>query len=87
MKKQKIALLVLLLALVVSFFVFDLGRFFSLDYIKGARAEFAALYAARPWLVAGAFFAAYVAVTALSLPGAAVMTLLAGAIFGLWSAR
>ena len=65
-----------LLALVAGFFAFDLGRFFSLAYIKGAQADFAALYAARPALIIGAFFAAYVAVTALSLPGAAIMTLL-----------
>jgi len=81
--KNKILLVVLLLALVGVFFVFDLGRFFSLDFIKGAQAEFAALYEARPARVIGIYFAVYVAVTALSLPGAAIMTLLAGAVFGL----
>ncbi len=84
MNKNKIFLVVLLLGLVAVFFAFDLGRFFSLAYIKGAQAEFAGLYAARPALVALAFVAVYVAVTALSLPGAAtILTLLAGAIFGL----
>jgi pyruvate/2-oxoglutarate dehydrogenase complex dihydrolipoamide dehydrogenase (E3) component/uncharacterized membrane protein YdjX (TVP38/TMEM64 family) len=83
MNKNKIVLLVALLGLVVAFFAFDLGRFFSLAYIKAAQADFAALYAARPVLVAGGFFLAYVAVAALSLPGAAILTLLAGAIFGL----
>ena len=42
---------------------------------------------ANAWLAAGLFFLAYVAVTAASLPGAAVMTLAAGAIFGLLGAR
>jgi pyruvate/2-oxoglutarate dehydrogenase complex dihydrolipoamide dehydrogenase (E3) component/uncharacterized membrane protein YdjX (TVP38/TMEM64 family) len=83
MNTRKLALLAGLVALVVVFFVFDLGRFFSLAYIKGAQADFAALYAQQPAVVIGGFFAVYVAVTALSLPGAAVMTLLAGAIFGL----
>ncbi|HYN62905.1 MAG TPA: FAD-dependent oxidoreductase, partial [Rubrivivax sp.] len=83
MNKKKLLLLGVLLALVVAFFALDLGRFFSLDYIKNARGEFAALYQAQPALVLGGFFAAYVAVTALSLPGAAIMTLLAGAVFGL----
>ena len=83
MNPKKIAVVIGLLLLIAAFFVFDLGRFFSLDYIKGAQNEFAALYQAQPGLVIGAFFAAYVAVTALSLPGAAIMTLLAGAIFGL----
>ena len=83
MKKNKVLLLAALGAALVAFFALDLGRFFSLDYIKGAQASFAALYAQKPLRVIAAFFAAYVAVTALSLPGAAIMTLLAGAIFGL----
>ncbi len=83
MNKNKLWLVLALIALVAAFFAFDLGRFFSLDYIKGARAGFTELYAKQPLMVAGGFFAIYVAVTALSLPGAAVMTLLAGAIFGL----
>ncbi len=85
MNRHKLLLLAVLAALVAAFFVFDLGRFFSLAYVKGAQADFAMLYAERPAAVVGVFFAAYVAVTALSLPGAAVMTLLAGAIFGLWA--
>jgi pyruvate/2-oxoglutarate dehydrogenase complex dihydrolipoamide dehydrogenase (E3) component/uncharacterized membrane protein YdjX (TVP38/TMEM64 family) len=81
---KKILLLLALLGLVAAFFAFDLARFFSLDYIQGAQADIASLYATQPLLVAGAFFAIYVAVAALSLPGAAIMTLLAGALFGLW---
>jgi dihydrolipoamide dehydrogenase len=84
MKKSKIIVFVVLLLAVTLFFVFDLGRFFSLDYIKTAQAEFAQLYAEQPAVVIGSFFAIYVAVTALSLPGAAILTLLGGAVFGLW---
>jgi pyruvate/2-oxoglutarate dehydrogenase complex dihydrolipoamide dehydrogenase (E3) component/uncharacterized membrane protein YdjX (TVP38/TMEM64 family) len=83
MNKNKLVLAVVLLALIAAFFVFDLGRFFSLAYLKSSQAEFAALYANQPAVVIGVFFAIYVAVTALSIPGAAVMTLAAGAIFGL----
>ena len=83
MNKNKLLVLVALLAAAAAYLLFDLGRFFSLDYIKGAQAEFAALYAARPTQVIAVFFAVYVAVTALSFPGAAVLTLLAGAVFGL----
>jgi pyruvate/2-oxoglutarate dehydrogenase complex dihydrolipoamide dehydrogenase (E3) component/uncharacterized membrane protein YdjX (TVP38/TMEM64 family) len=83
MSKKKIVILTLLVALIVAFFAFDLGRFLSLDYIKSRQAEFTALAADKPLLVGGAFFAIYVAVCALSLPGAAIMTLAAGAIFGL----
>ncbi|HSW22085.1 MAG TPA: FAD-dependent oxidoreductase [Burkholderiaceae bacterium] len=83
MNKNKLVLAVVLLVLIGAFFVFDLGRFFSLAYLKSSQAEFAALYANHPAAVIGVFFAIYVAVTALSIPGAAVMTLAAGAIFGL----
>jgi pyruvate/2-oxoglutarate dehydrogenase complex dihydrolipoamide dehydrogenase (E3) component/uncharacterized membrane protein YdjX (TVP38/TMEM64 family) len=83
MSKKKLVILALLVALIVAFFAFDLGRFLSLDYIKSRQAEFTALAAEKPLAVGGAFFALYVAVCALSLPGAAIMTLAAGAIFGL----
>ncbi|MFO1220466.1 MAG: FAD-dependent oxidoreductase [Burkholderiaceae bacterium] len=83
MKKKQLLVLVVLAALVAAFFAFDLGRYVSLDYIKARQADFAALYAARPALVIGVFFVVYVALTALSFPGAAVMTLAAGGIFGL----
>jgi pyruvate/2-oxoglutarate dehydrogenase complex dihydrolipoamide dehydrogenase (E3) component/uncharacterized membrane protein YdjX (TVP38/TMEM64 family) len=85
MQKKKIVILVVLAALIAAFFAFDLGRFLSLEYIKQSQASFAQLYAQHPGTVIGAFFALYVAVTALSLPGAAIMTLAAGAIFGFWA--
>jgi pyruvate/2-oxoglutarate dehydrogenase complex dihydrolipoamide dehydrogenase (E3) component/uncharacterized membrane protein YdjX (TVP38/TMEM64 family) len=83
MNKNKLLLLVVLGAAIAAFFALGLQRYFSLDYIKGAQSEFAALYAARPWWVVGSYFAVYLAVAALSLPGAAILTLLGGAIFGL----
>jgi pyruvate/2-oxoglutarate dehydrogenase complex dihydrolipoamide dehydrogenase (E3) component/uncharacterized membrane protein YdjX (TVP38/TMEM64 family) len=83
MTRKKILLLLALAALVVVFFAFDLGRFLSLDYLKTRQAELAALYAQRPLTVIGVFAAVYVAVTALSLPGATILTLAAGGIFGL----
>ena len=83
MDKKKTIVLLALAAFIVAFFVFDLGRFFSLSYLKQSQDGFAQLYAQNPALVMGAFFAIYVAVTALSFPGAAVLTLAGGAIFGL----
>ncbi len=76
-------LLVLVVALVALFLVFDLGRFLDLAYLKSVHADVVAAVQARPLLASVAFFVGYVAVTALSLPGAAVMTLAAGAVFGL----
>jgi pyruvate/2-oxoglutarate dehydrogenase complex dihydrolipoamide dehydrogenase (E3) component/uncharacterized membrane protein YdjX (TVP38/TMEM64 family) len=83
MNRKKIVVVLLLVLAVAAFFALGLGRFFSLEYIKGAQGEFAQLYQNKPALVIGAFFAIYVAVAALSLPGAAILTLVAGAIFGL----
>src|SRR4249920_2650371 len=83
MNKNKLVVAIVLVALIIAFFVFDLGHFFSLAYLKSSQAQFAALYDNHPVAVIGVFFAVYVAVTALSIPGATVMTLAAGAIFGL----
>lgn len=83
MRSSKLFIVIALIAAIAAFFAFDLGQFFTLDYLKGQQAAFTAQVQAHPWLVAGVFFAVYVLVTALSLPGAALMTLLAGALFGL----
>lgn len=83
MNKSKTILIVTLVAAIIAFFAFDLGRFFTLDFIKQSQEHFGELYKTQPALVIGSFFAIYVAVTALSLPGAAIMTLAGGAIFGL----
>ena len=68
---------------VAAFFVFDLGRFFDLAYLKAQQSAIEAYRQDHPLLTAALFFVIYVAVTGLSLPGAAIMTLVAGAIFGL----
>lgn len=84
MKAGKIFVVVIVIAAIAAFFAFDLGRYFSLDYFKSQQAAIDAYYVAKPLIVAGLFFLVYVAVTALSIPGAAVLTLVAGAIFGLF---
>ena len=83
MNSRKLALMGLILALLGSFFIFDVGQYLNLDALKTQQATLNAQVSAQPWLAAGVFFLAYVAVTALSLPGAALMTLLGGALFGL----
>ena len=76
-------LVVVVAALLSVFYAYDLGRYLNLAAIKSSQATLEAWRAAQPLLAALIFFAGYVAVTALSLPGALVMTLAAGAIFGL----
>ncbi len=83
MSHGRLALVIALVAVVFVFLALDLGRFLSLAVVRQHRADLEALYEARPATTMAAFFAAYVAVAALSLPGAAVMTLAAGALFGL----
>lgn len=80
---KKALLLLLVLALAAGFFAGGLHRQLDLDALKAGMGGFAAWREASPLLVAALYFAAYVAVTALSLPGAAVMTLAGGALFGL----
>ncbi len=84
MSVKKIGLLLALLAMVVAFFVFDLGRYLSLDYLAKSQAQLATQYQARPLVFIAAYLGIYIAVTAASLPGAAILTLAGGAIFGLW---
>ena len=83
MKGSRLVAAVVLVALVVAFFAFGGNKYLTFESIKSQQAAIQALYERNPMSTAIAFFAAYVAVTGLSLPGAAVMTLVAGAIFGL----
>ena len=83
MSKGRLLVLMVLVALIAGFFVFDLAQYFSLPYIKSKQALIESFRVEHPFATAVAFFTIYVAVTGLSLPGAAVMTLVAGAVFGL----
>jgi len=80
---SKYLVIVVIALLGGAFFYFDLGHFLSLDFLKSSQAELAELVKDRPLISGLAFFGVYIAVTALSLPGAAIMTLAAGAIFGI----
>ena len=80
---KKVLLALLILAAIIVFIAFDLGRFFTLDALKQGKGTLAAWQSNEPWLMAGGYFGLYVAMAALSLPGAAIMTVAAGAIFGL----
>ncbi|MFK3916262.1 FAD-dependent oxidoreductase [Psychrobacter sp. NPDC078501] len=80
---KRIFLILLILILAASFFYFDLNQLLTLDGLKGSMAQFNEYKAQSPLLIIGGFFLLYVIVTALSLPGAAILTLAAGALFGL----
>ena len=79
---QRIVIFFVIVLIVVCFFIFDLGKYLSLDYIKASQQSFENLYSQHRFLVFGTYMAIYVIVTALSLPGATIMTLAGGALFG-----
>ncbi len=80
---KKLVIIALLAALVAAYFYFDLGEYLTFEGIKAAVADAQQVYRDNPVLVIAGFFAIYVGVTAASLPGAALLTLAAGALFGL----
>lgn len=79
---KKIIILVALAALAAAYFTFDLGQYLTLEGIKALAADLAEFQQDNPVAVIAGFFVAYVIVTAASFPGAAVLTLAAGALFG-----
>jgi pyruvate/2-oxoglutarate dehydrogenase complex dihydrolipoamide dehydrogenase (E3) component/uncharacterized membrane protein YdjX (TVP38/TMEM64 family) len=84
-KPRRLLLVLVILAVIGTYFVFDLGHYLSLDYLKAQQSSIESWRAAYPLVAVGVFAIIYIAVTALSLPGAAIMTLAGGAIFGvLW---
>ncbi|NCF81188.1 MAG: FAD-dependent oxidoreductase [Proteobacteria bacterium] len=83
MSKSRLLLVVIIAVLIGVFFAFDLGGYISLDGLR-ARQDAITAYRDENMLEAALiYFAIYIAVTALSLPGATVMTLAGGAFFGL----
>ncbi len=80
---KKIILLGLLILIVALFFHYDLERFLTLEYIKAQQQVIDDYYADNRALTLIGFFLLYVVITGASLPGAAVLTLAGGAIFGL----
>lgn len=83
MNKSRLFVVLLIAALIAAFFAFDLDRYFTFDFFKSRQLEIDSYTRAYPLKAAAAYFAVYVVVTGLSLPGAAVLTLVGGAIFGL----
>ena len=80
---KKVLLLVIAISLVALFFHYDLNQLLTLEGLKGSMDQFGEWREQSPILIIGGFFALYVLVAALSLPGAAILTLAAGALFGL----
>ncbi len=82
--KNRAWILILLGLLIVLFFSLDVGRFFTLEALKAQRQTLQQAYQAEPLFVIGMYAAIYIVMAALSFPGATVMTLAGGAMFGFW---
>jgi uncharacterized membrane protein YdjX (TVP38/TMEM64 family) len=80
---KKIVIVLIIIGLVAAFRIFNLGDYLTLSYIKESQEKFQLLYSEHRAAVIASYMAIYILVTSLSLPGAAVMTLAGGALFGL----
>ena len=81
--KKKIILIFIVATCLWAFFHFNLSQYLSLDYLKAQQSNFSTFYKENALLAIGAYMGVYILSTALSLPGAALLTLLGGALFGL----
>jgi len=82
--RYRLLLVVAIVVLVSVFFALDLQRFLTLETLKAQQTAIESYRAAHPLLSAAVYAALYVVVTGLSLPGAAILTLAGGAVFGLF---
>lgn len=79
---KKLGLIGLVALIVAVFIALDLGQYLTLEYIKSQQGHIEAFYAENQLLALASFFLLYIVVTGVSLPGAAILTLVAGAVFG-----
>jgi len=84
MQRKRFLLVITVVCLALAYFSLDLGRFLSLDYLKDQRIALESWRTAQPLTAALFFFTTYIIITGLSLPGATVMSLGIGAVFGLF---
>ncbi|POP51172.1 pyridine nucleotide-disulfide oxidoreductase [Zhongshania marina] len=80
---KKLGFLVVIALVVAGFFALGLNQYLSLEGAKQLQLDLAAWRLEQPLVLAAVLFVSYVLIAALSLPGAAVMTLLLGGVFGL----
>ncbi len=80
---KKVIIISVILVLVLMFKFFGLGDYLTLNFLKQKQDALLTMYEARPLLILSLYCITYIVVTAISLPGAAVMTLAGGGLFGL----
>jgi len=80
---KKLLLATLIAIVLILLLLFDVQHYLTLEYLKSSKDKLNAYYQDNPLLVLGTYFVIYLAITVLSLPGAAVLSLAGGALFGL----
>jgi dihydrolipoamide dehydrogenase len=83
MNKARLLIVILIVVLIGAIFWLDLGQFLTLDFFREQQETLQNYVNQNLTAAIGIFFLLYVAVTALNIPGAAVMTMVGGALFGL----
>jgi pyruvate/2-oxoglutarate dehydrogenase complex dihydrolipoamide dehydrogenase (E3) component/uncharacterized membrane protein YdjX (TVP38/TMEM64 family) len=81
--RSRLIVLAAIVVLVAAFFAFGGHRYLTLEQLRAQQDAARSYFTSHPWQTALGYFLVYVAVTGLSLPGAAVLTLFGGAVFGL----
>jgi len=81
--RTRLVVLAVIVVLVGAFFAFGAHRYLTLEALRAHQDAAQRTFLSHPWQTALAYLLVYVAVTGLSLPGAAVLTLFGGAVFGL----
>ena len=87
MSQSRLYLSILIVILIGAFFYFDLQQFLTLDKLKSGQETIVVYRNDHPLLVTAVYALVYIAVTGLSLPGATILTLAGGAVFGYYGAR
>ncbi|WP_290925263.1 TVP38/TMEM64 family protein [Halodesulfovibrio sp.] len=82
---KRLCIVTAIALMLTAVWYFNLTDYLTLEYIKMKQDAFRMLYAENRFLVVGSFVILYILVTALSIPGAAIMTLAAGGLFGFWT--
>ncbi len=83
---KRIGIVTTIALILATVWYFNLTDYLTLEYVKAKQDAFRMLYGENMFLVVGGFVILYIVVTALSIPGAAIMTLAAGGLFGFWTA-
>ena len=82
--KIKIFISLIIICFFAGFFYFDLLKYLNFEFLGSQKDIFSSLYNDHPLLISLSFFIAYVLITGFSAPGAAVLTLAAGYLFGIF---